>query len=92
MINRKIVTVCIHWRANPNVPSCARRGGVVIADQLEKEIAARRLPVHLERFECLGQCDRGPNVKLSPGGEFCHGVDVEDIPGLLDRIELFADS
>jgi hypothetical protein len=35
-------------------------------------------------------CERGPNLKLSPGGEFCHGVHLEDLPELLEKITAFA--
>ncbi len=92
MNKEKIVTVCINRRANPDAPSCGARGGVEIADALEAAIASRGLPVRLERFKCLGQCERGPNVKLSPGGDFCYGVTLEKLPQLLAKIAGFAES
>jgi (2Fe-2S) ferredoxin len=92
MNNEKIVTVCINRRANPEMPSCGARGGVEIADALEAAIAEQGLPVRLERFKCLGLCERGPNIKLSPGGEFCHEVKLEDLPAVLKRITSFAES
>src|SRR3989338_1372057 len=87
---RKIVTVCINHRTNPDTPSCGARGGVEIAQALEVAIAGRGLPVAIERFKCLGLCERGPNLKLSPGGEFCHGVRIGDLPQLLEKITAFA--
>jgi (2Fe-2S) ferredoxin len=92
MIENKIVTVCINRRGNPDHPSCAARGGVEIADALELAISERGLAVRLERFNCLGQCERGPNVKLSPAGEFLHGVSIADLPILLNTIEKFTNS
>ncbi len=86
----KIVTVCTNRRANPAMPSCGAGGGEEIADALEAAIAEQGLPVRLERFKCLGLCERGPNVKLSPGGEFCHGVTLDDLPKVLVRITAFA--
>lgn len=86
----KIVTVCINRRANPDTPSCGARGGLEIADALQAAIASQGLAVRLERFKCLGQCERGPNIKLSPGGEFCHGSSLENLPQLLLRIAAFA--
>jgi (2Fe-2S) ferredoxin len=85
----KIVTVCVNRRANPDAPSCAGRGGVEIAEALETAIVRRGIPVAVERFHCLGFCERGPNVKLSPGGEFYYGVHIEDIPQLLEKIAAF---
>lgn len=90
MNKEKIVTVCVNRRASPETPSCGARGGVEIADALEAAIAAQGLPVRLERFKCLGQCELGPNVKLSPGGEFCHGVSLDDLPQVLQRIAAFS--
>ncbi len=92
MNKEKIVTVCINRRASPDMPSCGARGGVKIADALEAAIASQGLQVRLERFKCLGQCERGPNVKLSPGGEFCYGVKLENLPQLLEKIVRFAKS
>jgi NADH:ubiquinone oxidoreductase subunit E len=90
MKTEKIVTVCVNYRSNPEAPSCAARGGVEIADALAAAIDARNLPVTVERFHCLGFCDRGPNLKLSPGGGFCYGVRIEDMPQLLEQIVAFA--
>jgi (2Fe-2S) ferredoxin len=86
----KTVTVCVNYRVNPDAPSCGARGGVEIAAALEAAIAERGLPVAVERFNCLGQCNFGPNLKLSPGGEFCQGVRLEDLPQLLEKITAFA--
>lgn len=72
------------------MPSCGARGGVEIADALESAIAAQSLPIRLERFKCLGLCERGPNVKLSPGGEFCHGIQMDQLQHLLEKIAQFA--
>lgn len=91
MNKQKIVTVCINRRASPDTPSCGARGGLEIADALEAAIAAQDLPVRLERFKCLGLCERGPNIKLSPGGEFCHEVSLENLPQVLLRIAAFAE-
>lgn len=83
------VLVCINWRANPDMPSCGQRGGVEFAEALETEVLAQGLPVAVERFYCLGCCELGPNLKLSPGGEFWHDVHLDDMPRLLARIAAF---
>lgn len=86
----KTVTVCVNYRANPDAPSCGARGGLEIAEALEAAVAECGLPVVVERFNCLGMCERGPNLKLSPGGGFCQGVHLEDLPQLLEKITAFA--
>lgn len=86
---QKKIIACINRRANPDTPSCAARGGVEIAQALEQAIAARGLPVTVERFKCLGLCELGPNLKLSPGGVFFHHMCLADVPKILDEIEGF---
>lgn len=85
----KIVTVCVNRRSNPDLPSCGARGGIEIADALQAAIAGRGLPVTVQRFHCLGICERGPNIKLSPGGEFCYGVQIGELPQLMEKITAF---
>lgn len=86
----KTVTVCINRRVVPGSPSCGARGGVEIAAALRAAVAERGLPITVETFYCLGRCAQGPNLKLSPGGEFLHEAHLEDLPRLLGRIAAFA--
>lgn len=86
---RKVI-VCVHARANPDQPSCAGRGGVQIADALELALRERNLPLELERFECLGSCSQGPNVKFVPDGKFLHRVRPQHLGPLLRAMEQFA--
>ena len=69
----KHITVCINQRANPDTLSCGMRGGLEIADALKTALAESGLGIGVRTFHCLGKCELGPNAKLSPGGEFCHG-------------------
>lgn len=79
----KKIIVCVNHRANPNQPSCAARGSKEIALRIEQEIARQGLPVELERIDCLGHCEQGPNLRLAPNGRFFHRFDSKDIPQLL---------
>lgn len=83
----QVITVCSKHRANPDVPSCGARGSGDIVRRLEQMVAERHLPLRVERFDCLGLCELGPNLKLSPGGKFYHGVSLESISRLVDEIE-----
>ncbi|MCE9632858.1 MAG: (2Fe-2S) ferredoxin domain-containing protein [Methylophilales bacterium] len=82
----KTIIVCINHRANPDVPSCGARGGEAIAQCIESVIAAHALVVGVERFKCLGMCDLGPNIKLSPSGNFYHHVSLEGLPELVQQL------
>lgn len=88
----KTIIVCVNHRANPNQPSCGARGGIELADLVEKEISRLGLNIRMERFKCLGFCDRGPNLKIAPDGRFIYGAKPEDIPILIQEITNAADN
>lgn len=90
MDDAKIIWVCTNRRANPELPSCGRRGALEIAELLEKEIARLKLPVSVKQFKCLGMCELGPNIKLSPGGEFIHEAKCEDMLEMMEKIQEFS--
>lgn len=85
----KAALVCTHLRANPTQPSCGARGGRLLAERLAEAIQARGLDIQLETFACLGQCEAGPNLKLSPGGALCSHLNPDDLAPLLREIEAF---
>ena len=86
----KKVIVCINHRVNPGQPSCAARGSRQFADLIESGIRDGKIDIELERFMCLGRCERGPNIKLVPGGHFITGVHAGNIPKIMDEIRAFA--
>jgi NADH:ubiquinone oxidoreductase subunit E len=85
----KKIIVCVNYRANPDQPSCAARGSKEIAKCLQAEISKRKLGVMVEQIHCMGFCDKGPNVRLVPGGRFFHELTLQDIPQVMTEIEQF---
>lgn len=81
----KTIIVCVNHRSNPDQPSCAARGGIEIADCLEAEIVRNQLNIDIERFNCLGVCERGPNLKILPSGHFVYGAQLADIMTLVSK-------
>ncbi|NWF39106.1 (2Fe-2S) ferredoxin domain-containing protein [Mariprofundus sp. NF] len=87
----KQLVVCTNHRASPNQPSCSGSGGgEALAEKLETEIAARGWNIKVSRFPCLGYCEKGPVVKLSPGGGFICEIDPDNLDGVLQQIEAFS--
>jgi (2Fe-2S) ferredoxin len=86
---KKSVIVCVNRRANPDLPSCGYQGGTEIAEMLESAMVGAGDDLQVQRFHCLGCCAQGPNLRLSPGGEFWHHVRVDDVPRLLERMAEF---
>ena len=82
----KTIIVCVNHRSNPNQPSCGARGGADIADYIEHKVSKDQLQLSVERFNCLGFCEQGPNLKIAPEGCFIHGVKIEALPDLLREL------
>ncbi len=68
-------------------PSCAGSGSIAIIDKIEAEIKKRQWPVKVERIFCLGECAKGPNMRIAPGGRFFYGITQEKIPEVLAGVE-----
>lgn len=84
----KTLAICINRRFGGDIPSCAERGSVDLADAIEKGIAQRRINTQVERMTCFGYCQKGPNMRLVPGGgSFLHGVTAGQIPAILDHLQ-----
>ena len=79
--------ICVNHRFGTDKPSCAARGSLAVAEAVETGVAQRRIDLAVERIICLGQCTKGPSMRLAPGGEFLLGVDLVQVPGILDRLE-----
>ena len=77
------IIVCVNHRANTSQPSCAARGSEELACYLEAELGKDETQIVLERFNCLGLCEQGPNIRLAPAGRFYHQVQLDDLPALL---------
>jgi len=79
--------ICINERQDPTRPSCAQRGSLQLAEAIEKEIADRGVELKVERIHCLGHCQKGPTMRLAPGGKFYLGKKDTEIKAILDDIE-----
>ncbi len=82
----RTLLICINRRFQASEPSCAARGSLPIAEAIESGIRQRRIAIKVERIVCLGQCTKGPTLKLVPG-EFILGTTPDMVPGILDRLE-----
>ncbi|MBF0357528.1 MAG: (2Fe-2S) ferredoxin domain-containing protein [Magnetococcales bacterium] len=79
------LVACIKERIT-NRPSCGGRGSIAIIDKIETEIKNRELPIPVERISCLGECSKGPNMRIAPGGKFFYGTTEDKIPEIIDEL------
>lgn len=83
------VTICINERPPSGLitVSCGPRGGFAIASAIESEIKQRGLVLRCATIKCLGLCEDGPNVRLTPSNSWFHGVRLSDVPEIIDTLE-----
>jgi hypothetical protein len=82
----RTLLICVNRRFKASEPSCAARGSLPVANAIENGIRERRIAIAVERIVCLGQCTKGPTLKLVPG-EFILGTTMDMVPGILDRLQ-----
>lgn len=87
----KKLLICTNYRANPNQNSCASRGSKVLANELTQLVKNDELDILVETTNCLGYCDIGINLKLSPNGDFIHHAtkDLDGHPSLIQLVKKF---
>jgi len=81
------ITVCVNVRPDNAISvSCGPRGGHAIETAIRAEVVKQSVPVDIRTIECLGLCQKGPNVRLAPGNSWFHGVREADVPELVDLV------
>jgi (2Fe-2S) ferredoxin len=80
------VTVCINDRDERFAPCCGRHGGPDIATALRAAVSRLALDVDVQTINCLGLCEKGPNLRIAPSGSLYHKLTVEDVPAVVDAL------
>jgi len=83
----KYLMICTNRRYGAAVASCAERFSLEMATAIEKGVRERGIDIRVERSVCLGQCARGPTLRLAPGGQFILGKSLDDVGAILDQLE-----
>ena len=78
------VLVCINERFHPSKPSCAARGSRELMAALRVRLAEADLAVEVRELLCFGRCERGPNIRVAPGGAFFHEVDEAGLDDIIN--------
>jgi (2Fe-2S) ferredoxin len=82
----EILVMCVNRRFQLGQRSCAGSGSEDIAKALEQGIMERKIDIETQRIVCLGQCTKGPSMRLAPGGRFYFEMSLDKVPGLLDEL------
>ena len=75
------IYVCTNFRSGTH-SSCGTRGSKKIFKQLCDLAAESPEEIIVEQIVCLGQCEHGPNVRVS-GQEIINGVKIDDLGAIV---------
>ena len=81
------LVICVNLRTGDLIPSCGAKGSRDIADLLESGLITQNIPLKLEKLHCMGKCHIGPTLRLAPAGPFIMGIDVKDVPHILEMLK-----
>ncbi|ABK44840.1 ferredoxin, 2Fe-2S [Magnetococcus marinus MC-1] len=76
------ILVCTNNRPGSNV-SCGAKESYQLYLALIKAAKACNAPYSVGELQCFGECQKGPNVRIAPGGAFFHYATVDTIPEIL---------
>ncbi len=79
--------ICTNRRISQT--SCGGRGAERLADRLERFLQQYRPDLPLNRVDCLGRCDQGPNLRIGPDGVFITLKSEADFSKLLARLDSY---
>jgi (2Fe-2S) ferredoxin len=81
------VYICMQEKPNPEAPSCPNRGSGKVLEALRAEIGKAGLAdeVQVTTSGSIGLCTRGPNLVVYPEGIWYSGVQVEDVPEIVNE-------
>ncbi len=80
------IFVCQHAREDGRA-SCGTRGGAELLSELKRLCRERNLEVRVTGSGCLGPCEKGPNVMVYPQKLSFYGVELKDLPALVDHLQ-----
>lgn len=81
------VYICTQEKPNPAAPSCSNRGSNAVFEALRAELGKTGLSDEVQVTTCgsLGLCTRGPNLIVYPEGTWYSGVQVGDVPEIVQE-------
>jgi len=80
-----MILVCSNRRLNK--PACAGHGSEALLQQLKQALAGYGDRVQVEATCCMGFCDKGPNIRVAPAGNFYVGFDMQQLEQLKNELD-----
>lgn len=72
--SEKKIFICTNYRANARNPSCGGNGSLVLLEALK----AQQLNIPIEEAPCMGRCQHGPNINITPNGPWLDNLKTDE--------------
>nr|CRH06214.1 putative ferredoxin, 2Fe-2S [Candidatus Magnetococcus massalia] len=82
------IMICINLRPGTR-PSCAAMGSEALLEPMRAAVQAANLDIDVQELRCFGECEKGPNVRIAPGGPFYRYTKEENIPEIIEDARSF---
>ncbi len=89
MASQVRLIVCVNQRLGTGQRSCVGSGSLDLISRLEAMLAAENLAIPVVRRECLGRCEQGPVMRITPAGPFFTGIDEPTLATIIDQLREF---
>ena len=78
--------VCVNQRLGSGQRSCVGSGNLDYIRRIRQLLADAALDVPVIERECLGHCERGPVMRIAPGGRFFTEIDAASLPRIVAEL------
>jgi NADH:ubiquinone oxidoreductase subunit E len=85
------IVVCVNQRLGQQ-KSCAGSGSEQLANLIQEKLEENNLPVSVTKIKCFGRCDKGPVIRIAPGGKFFEAFGESDLDNLISHVHQLKDS
>ena len=85
---QRYLALCVNRRLTGTTPSCGGSGAESLVEQLEQAMRQHGITLPLQRSDCLGQCQQGPNLRLAPEGQVLNLHNRIDLDSIIAWLKL----
>ena len=87
MVYEKHIFICTNERKNSTRRSCGEAHGLELVSAFKEELKKRNLNINMraQKTGCLDICDFGPTLVVYPEGTFYVGVEIKDVPEIVEE-------
>lgn len=82
------LVACVNKRLGIGQRSCVDSGNLDYIAEIETLIEQAGLDIAIIKRECLGKCEKGPVMRIAPGGRFFTEINRTSLPIIVNEIKI----